>query len=73
MAFAAGNVVRLKSGGGLLTVASVSAKSDGSQDVVCTDGHGRSVGTHSSKGLVLEPSRGVATALSSTQTAVYLT
>lgn len=73
MAFAAGNVVRCSNGGGLMTVASVASKSDGSQDVVCKDGHGRTVGTFHSYRLVLEPTRGAATALSSTQTATYLT
>jgi uncharacterized protein YodC (DUF2158 family) len=63
MAFAAGNVVRLKTGGGLLTVSSVASKSDGSQDVTCKDGHGRSVGTFSSVSVKTEPDRGGPTAI----------
>ena len=73
MAFAAGNQVRCRFGGGVMTVASVASKSDGSQDVVCKDGHGRSLGTFSSGCLSLEPTRGAPTAIAPSTTVFYPT
>jgi len=73
MAFAAGNVVRLTSGGGTMTVSSVASKSDGSQDVTCKDGHGRSLGTFSSAKLMVEPTRGAPTAVAPSTIIFYPT
>ena len=58
MIFAAGNMVRLATGSGLMKVTAVSLNSNGTQNVTCADGSGKSC-VLGSRWLNLEPVRGM--------------
>jgi hypothetical protein len=56
MIFSTGNMVRLATGSGLMKVTAVALNSNGTQNVTCADGSGKS-GVYGNGRLNLEPTR----------------